>query len=197
MSNAQAFPLSWPTGIPRMTSRKKSQFGDHSVVSAVKEIRRNISLMGARLPVVSSNIPLRMDGDPYSNPGRMQDPGVAVYFQLKGKPYCMPCDMWQSVEENLWAVAKHIEAMRGMQRWGVGSVEQQFAGFKALAAQNQEAWWDVLCCRPDDDKDVIEKQYRARARTAHPDVAGGSHEIMSRLNQARESALAATGEMRY
>jgi hypothetical protein len=188
VSGAQAFPLSWPTGIARTVSRKKSQFGDHSVVSAVKEIRRNISLLGARLPVVSSNIPLRMDGDPYSNPGRMQDPGVAVYFQLKGKPYCMPCDLWQSVEDNLWAVAKHIEAMRGMQRWGVGSIEQQFAGFKALAASSKDAWWDVLECRSDASREVIEAQYKTRARTAHPDV-GGSHEAMALLNQARDQAL--------
>lgn len=192
MSNSQAFPLSWPTGIARTIYRKKSQFGDHSVVSAVKEIRRNITLLGARLPVVSSNIPLRMDGDPYSNPGRMQDPGVAVYFHLKQKPYCMPCDMWSSVEENLWAVAKHIEAMRGMQRWGVGSIEQQFAGFKALAAG--EHWWDVLECRADASREIIEAQYKTRIRTAHPDL-GGSHDAMSRLNVARDEAIASLGKL--
>jgi hypothetical protein len=188
MSSSQAFPLSWPNGIPRASSRSRSQFGAHTVVAAVKEIRRNITLLGGRLPVVSSNIPLRQDGDPYSNPGHMNDPGVAVYFQLKGKPYCMPCDMWHTVEENLWAVAKHIEAMRGMQRWGVGSIEQQFAGFKALAAG--ENWWDVLECLPTADPGIVDKQYRARLRSAHPDT-GGSHEAMTRLNKAREEALEA------
>jgi hypothetical protein len=192
VSSAQAFPISWPTGITRTVSRKKSQFGAHSVAEGVKEIRRQLSLLSARLPVISSNIPLRMDGDPYSNPGRMQDPGVAVYFQLKGKPYCMPCDLWQSVEDNLWAVAKHIEAMRGMQRWGVGSIEQQFAGFKALAATSQEPWTTVLECDLSADAETINARYKALARSAHPD-AGGSHEMMSRLNTARDSALAAAG----
>ncbi len=103
----------------------------------------------------------------------------------------MPCDMWQSVEENLWAVGKHLEAMRGMLRWGVGSVEQQFAGFKALTAGNQEDWWDILECLPTAGIDTINAQYRTRAHTAHPD-AGGDHSAMARLNQARDAALAAT-----
>lgn len=191
MASNQAHPLSWPQSLPRSASRRRSQFGTHTVVAAVKEIKRNIGLLSGRLPVVSSNIPLRQDGDPYSKPGRMNDPGVAVYFQLKGKSYCMPCDVWQTVEENLWAVAKHIEAMRGMQRWGVGSVEQQFAGFKALPAG--ENWWDVLECLPTAGADIIEKQYRVRLRGAHPDT-GGSHEAMTRLNSARQEALRQTQE---
>jgi hypothetical protein len=189
MSTSQAFPLSWPTGVPRIRRSVRSQFGAHSVAEGVKEIRRQLSLLGARLPVISSNIPLKADGNPYSDPGRMADPGAAVYFQLKDKPYCLPCDRWDRVEHNFWAIAKHLEAMRGMQRWGVGSVEQQFAGFKALAAQSQETWWNVLECLPSADIDTINAQYRTRARSAHPD-AGGSHELMARLNQARDSALA-------
>jgi hypothetical protein len=74
-----------------------------------------------------------------------------------------------------------------MQRWGVGSVEQQFAGFKALAAG--ENWWDVLECRPDASREIIEAQYRTRIRTAHPDT-GGLHQAMSRLNVARDEAIA-------
>lgn len=184
--------------VGRIRRSVRSQFGAHSVAEGVKEIRRQLTLLGARLPVISSNIPLKSDGNPYSDPGRMADPGAAVYFQLSGKPYCLPCDRWDRVEHNFWAIAKHLEAMRGMQRWGVGSVEQQFAGFKALAASSEstEPWWDVLCCRADATADMINNQYRTRARTAHPD-AGGSHAAMARLNQARESALAAaTGEMR-
>jgi hypothetical protein len=189
---AEAFPLSWPTGVPRVRRSLRSQFGTHSVAEGVKEIRRQLTLLGARLPVISSNIPLKADGNPYSDPGRMADPGVAVYFQLNGKPYCLPCDRWDRVEHNFWAIAKHIEAMRGMQRWGVGSVEQQFAGFKTLTAG--ESWWDVLECLPSADIDTINAQYRSRARSAHPD-AGGSHEMMARLNQARENALTQLGAL--
>ncbi len=186
MSTGQAFPLSWPVGIPRVRSRSAARFGEHSVAEGVKEIRRQLSLLGAHLPVISSNIPLKGNGDPYSDPGRMADPAAAVYFQLSKRPYCLPCDRWDRVEHNLWAIGKHLEAMRGMQRWGVGSVEQQFAGFKALTAG--ENWWDVLECPPDSPRDVIEAQYRTRIRTAHPDV-GGSDQAMARLNVARDEAI--------
>lgn len=187
MSSSQAFPLSWPSGVPRVTRRGQPQFSEHTVAECVKEIRRQLNLLGAKLPVISSNIPLKADGNPYSDPGRMADPAAAVYFQLNAKPYCLPCDRWDRVEHNFWAVAKHLEAMRGMQRWGVGSVEQQFAGFKALAAG--ENWWDVLECRPDASREIIEAQYRTRIRTAHPDT-GGLHQAMSRLNVARDEAIA-------
>ena len=71
-------------------------------------------------------------------------------------------------------------------------MERAFRGFAALAATSQEDWWDVLECLPTADVDTINAQYRVRARSAHPDVAGGSHAAMSRLNTARDSALAAT-----
>ncbi len=135
--------------------------------------------------VISTNIPLRQDGDPYSNPGRLNDPGVAIYFRLKDKPYCMPCDKWVAVEHNLWAVAKNIEAMRGMQRWGVGSVEQSFAGFAQLGSG--EDWRTVLGLTGRPAPDQVEAQYRRLAATAHPDK-GGSLEAMQRLNAARDAA---------
>ena len=81
--------------------------------------------------------------------------------------------------------------MRGMQRWGVGSVEQQFAGFKALVAG--ENWWDVLECRPDATREIIEAQYRTRIRTAHPNIEA-SHQAMTRLNVARDQAVAALAQ---
>ena len=75
-----------------VTRRGQPQFSEHSVAECVKEIRRQLNLLGAKLPVISSNIPLKADGNPYSDPGRMADPAAAVYFQLNSKPYCLPCD---------------------------------------------------------------------------------------------------------
>lgn len=82
--------------------------------------------------VISSNVELRQDGLPYSNRKTPEDPGVAVYFELDGEPYAMPCDKWDRVADNLYAIAKHLEAMRGMERWGVGSLQTAFKGFHAL-----------------------------------------------------------------
>jgi hypothetical protein len=106
---------------------------------------------------------------------------------------CFACDAYVTVRENAWAIAKTIEALRGIERWGASDMmERAFRGFTALPASvptPSEDWWDALECRRDASIDTINSQYRVRTRTAHPD-AGGSHDAMSRLNAARESALA-------
>ena len=86
---------------------------------------------------MSSNIPRGKQGSPISNIGVLKDPGVAVYFTIKEKPVSLACDKWVHVEDNIWAIAKHIEALRGQERWGVGSIEQAFAGYTALPAPGQ------------------------------------------------------------
>lgn len=186
MSNA--FPLAWPDGVPRAKYRNTSKFKMVTVAECIKELRRQTGLLSASGLVISTNIPLRMDGDPCSNPGRMQDPGAAIYFQMKKRPYCLPCDSWNTVEENLWAVGKHIDAMRGMVRWGVGSIEQQFEGFKRIESQISRAWWDVLEVNRQCSREIIIANYRRVARDRHPDQ-GGSESAMQELNLARDTAF--------
>ena len=190
---AQAFPLQWPNSVPRCARPQKAAFGYHSLAQAVAELRKQVSLLGPRYLTISTNVPLRQDGLPYSNPGRIQDPGVACYFRLDDADYCLPCDRWQTVEHNVWAIAKHIDAMRGMRRWGVGTAHQAFAGYKALAAKSGRDWWDVLRLSKSADRGSIETQFRYLSKTAHPDTPTGSHEVMAELNQAREQALAEVG----
>ena len=94
------------------------------------------------------------------------------------------------MQENLRAIVMHIGAMRGMERWGVGTAKQAFAGYKALpAAAGEEPWWDVLRCKPDTSAELIQAHYRRLVRDAHPDT-GGSEDAMARLNSARDRALA-------
>src|SRR5262249_31741204 len=81
----------------------------------------------------------RTDSAPYSGARKSYDVGAAVYFSLNKKPYCLPCDRWNRLPDNLAAIAAHLEAMRGMDRWGVGSIEQAFAGYKALPARGETA----------------------------------------------------------
>jgi DnaJ-domain-containing protein 1 len=84
--------------------------------------------------------------------------------------------------------------MRGIERWGTSDMlDRAFQGFAALPAPTAvEAWWDVLQVRRDDHTDAVEQSYRRLSKQAHPDL-GGSHEAMSRLNQARESFRAERG----
>ena len=144
-------------------------------------------LLATSKVVLSTNVPVRLDGFPRASEAKPRDPGAALYFNRNKQRICLPCDSWDRVEDNIYAIAMHISAMRGMERWGVGTVEQAFAGYKALSAG--EDWLDVLECRRDATKEVVDAQYKARIKTAHPD-AGGDHEAMTRLNMARDMAIA-------
>ncbi len=116
------------------------------------QIMAEISAINGVSLVISTNIELRNDGLPYSNRRAPADPGAAIYFILKKKPCVLACDRWDRVEDNLWAIAKHLEALRGQDRWGVGSVEQAFAGYTALPAPGESGaavWYQVLGCAHD------------------------------------------------
>jgi hypothetical protein len=175
----EAYPLTWPDGWKRVSRRTRSRFEVSGFGKARDFLLAEIRRMGGSGVILSTNIALRNDGLPYANSREPQDPGVAVYFRYQKREMCFACDAYVTVRENAYAVAKTIEALRG---------------FAALSSGSQEDWWDVLECLPSADIDTVNAQYRVRARSAHPD-AGGSHAAMSRLNQARDSALSRVAVM--
>jgi hypothetical protein len=150
-----------------------------------------IRLLGGTLPVLSTNIPLRLDGLPYANHRQPDDKGVAVYFALKGQQMCFACDRWDSLADNTQAIRKTIEALRGIERWGTGDmVQQAFTGFVALPAPPSA--WEVLGLKPGATSSEINAAYRDRAKKTHSD-AGGSDSEMARLNVARDELLRRAG----
>jgi hypothetical protein len=115
----------------------------------MNEIRK----LGSKQVVISSNLELRNDGLPRASQRAPTDQGVAVYFNLNGRSQCFPCDRWTTVEHNLWAIAKSIEALRGLERWGAKTmVDAAFRGFQALPAPDgspmigRPPWYVVTGC---------------------------------------------------
>jgi hypothetical protein len=101
----------------------------------------------------------------------------------------LACDKWNRPEDNLWAIAKHIDALRGQARWGVGSVEQAFAGYAALPHRSGPDPWEVLGVQQTATEAEVLAAFRHKARAAHPDT-GGSHDAFAELSQAKDIALA-------
>lgn len=207
-----AFPLSWPAGFPRSapTDRGRANFGTFkgagwsrdryvgkqamTVADAKDRLITELERLAARNVVISSNLELCRDGTPRSGRRDPDDPGVAIYFHLNGKPHCLPCDRWDRVADNLTAVAKHIEAMRGIARWGVGDVARAFAGFQALPppSEPQKRTWREVLRFPAGGPvgmtsaaflEEVEARYRQLARERHPDC-GGTNEQMVELTVA-------------
>jgi hypothetical protein len=191
--NEPTFPLQWPVGWPRTKYPTEARFGVRgqgvSMSAALDFVEEELQRLGARYPVISTNVRTRLDGRPLSNQGRPIDTGVAVYFTLKERRTVLACDKWNRPEANLWAIAKHIDALRGQNRWGVGSVEQAFAGYAALPHRSGPDPWEVLGLTCSASEEQVLAAYRQKARTAHPD-AGGSHDAFAELSQAKDIALA-------
>jgi hypothetical protein len=182
----EAWPLQWPVGKPRTEFPGTSKFGSRSIEQAVVILRKQVELLCGGSVVISTNIKLRLDGLPYAKQSQPTDKGVAVYFSHKKRPMCFACDRWDKIQDNIYAVAMTIEALRGIDRWGGGTMmEEAFTGFVALPSNSP---WDVLGLKPGSNREEIEAAYRAKAKKAHPD-AGGSHEQMARLNAARAELL--------
>jgi hypothetical protein len=205
MTEATSYPLAWPHGWPRNRTRSKARFssgGGKSVTISDGLNRLNGELRRLGVPdwnvIISSNLVLGQRGMPLANQAEPKDPGVAVYFKLRKQDRVLACDRWYRVAENLAAIAAHIDAIRRVDRYGVGTLDQAFAGYDALpppGAANRPPWRKVLGIAEDENTsaEAINAAYRDLARKFHPDVPGGSHEAMAQLNEARDAALQEIG----
>lgn len=189
----EAYPLQWPLGYKRtpkhdiQRSRFKSTTGKARDFLK-KEVER---LRGSQL-VISTNLPVKDNGDLYADFGRykIDDAGVAIYFKYKGAIRSMCCDKFQQVWENLNALAKSIEAIRAIERNGVSDfLDRAFTGFKELPSEEKLSCWQVLGIPPTKDMGTIKKAYLQKVRFAHPD-SGGSHESFIELQEAHKAATA-------
>lgn len=228
MQAVEAYPLHWPPGRPRTKNRERAQFhrkvehrySDGTLANWLKKqnltiadsrdrLHKEVGLLGGDGLIISSNLRLRQDGLPMSNQREPDDPGIAVYFQLSRQPRCVACDKWDRAADNLAAIAKFIEAMRGQLRWGVGDVNAMFSGFKALPdatvtmppMSEQEAAefmarglaafaaTDYLNGSKDFKTVWLSRAYREQAKRLHPDANGGVTSVDWHLLQRAKEIL--------
>jgi len=188
VEGAEAYPLHWPAGWPRNRYPKRARF-DASFAVARDSLFKQIKMLGGTHIVLSSNIALRRDGLPLAGQRQPTDKGVAVYFLRRGRQMVFACDRWDKVEDNMRAVEKTIDAIRGIERWGASEMmERAFQAFEALPAP--KSCWEVLGLFPGASREAVQQAYRDKARAAHPD-AGGTDAAMAELNRARDEALRA------
>jgi len=204
ITEQSAYPLSWPISWPRTPSHQRERGSFEGTPDRVRrdmlaEIDRIALGREARTHtirdyiIVSTNMPLRRDGEPMASRNEPVDPGVAVYFKRKGKQMCFACDKYDRVWKNMRSIHKTIEALRGIERWGSSQMmERAFTGFAALPppTSEQSNCWTILELPFGSTVEQINDRYRHLSQVRHPD-RGGSHDAMAALNKARQEALAA------
>lgn len=219
---ARRYPLSWPTGWKRTPpgERKRADFGKTieksyterfydgrppetktrkskaplSASDAALRLEAELDRLGAEDAKLSTSQKLRIDGTPRSDLAEPIDVGAAVYFTLNGKARVLACDRWTRVADNIAAIAQHIDALRRIERYGIGDLNQAFAGYAALppvGGTQGGDWRAELEIAPGErlTLEQVEAQWRALVKKRHPDN-GGSHDAVVRLNLARDAARA-------
>jgi hypothetical protein len=216
-------PLNWPFGWKRTSAadRRRSPFSETADVArqrynpatqkyetvnaratkrigmraAVTRLQDQLDRLGATDIVLSTNVELTLMGEPHAGRVNPSDVGVACYFRLLRADRVLACDCWQTVAENIAAIANHIDALRRIDRYGVGTIQQAFAGYDALpppSADNRPAWRATLGFRPESrvTVDDINLNYRTLAKKDPTN----EHRLLD-LNLAREAALRELGAM--
>ncbi|MEO5681435.1 MAG: hypothetical protein ABIQ88_02275 [Chitinophagaceae bacterium] len=186
----EAFPLQWPSGYQRTIERKQSSFR-LTAAQALADLQAELKLLAddVKSIVVSSNVPVKKNGDMYSDIANddLSDPGVAVYFMYNGSQVVLCADAWVTPAENVRAIGLAINALRGLGRWKVSDMlNRAFTGFKALPESITKPWWQVLQLSEAgrNNRATIELSYKTLAKSKHPDMPFGSHTDFTELQAA-------------
>lgn len=207
MTSPRRFPLQWPEHRPRTPAHRR-QTGKFTAdkrpittTVAVGRLDAELQRLGGMGPTLSSDVETNLNGTPKSG-RRPADPGICLYFTLRGKPFALACDTFNQVEQNIAALAAHLDATRAIARYGVASAEETLQSFSALpppatgpTTVMAKPWREILGLQPTfpggvdqvDALSIVEGRFRDRAGKAHPDN-GGSDAAMAELNAARSAA---------
>jgi hypothetical protein len=206
----EAYPLNWPLGYPRTSSWNQSNgpFKKKSIAVLRDSLLRELSLMGASNVIISSNMELRLDGLPRSNFDKKSiwDRAIAVYFIWNKEQRVLCCDSYCSWESNLIAITKTVEALRGLERWGVSkTLKRTFQGFtelppapEAKKASTIKPWRSILGLPFKNNYTWIEIKdaWRKRSFATHPN-RGGTAESFQEVQKAYAEAAAIAGIKDY
>lgn len=187
---------------------KKSPFygGYTDTLDRLEREMRHLGATDIVFLVDADHSHIRNDGWPKSTM-RPSTPGIIVTFETPAfGAMRYESGRFNSWEQNLRAVAMTLERLRAVDRYGCTKGEQ-YTGWKKLPTGMPTGEWasveaamrflcligqpSTLSVLPSD----LDTVYRAAARKAHPD-AGGSHEVMSKVNRAKdyiEKSVAAPG----
>lgn len=121
----------WPSEFSRTRRGRTFSAGWTSTMALLE---RELACLGAENGVIELAVTesdLRIDGWPYAH-ARPEHPGVIVSFDSEHGPLRYGTDAFPDWQENVRAIALGLEALRKVDRYGIGKRGEQYAGWKAL-----------------------------------------------------------------
>ncbi|HEY8819559.1 MAG TPA: hypothetical protein VIM25_12175 [Candidatus Limnocylindrales bacterium] len=113
---------------------------------------------------------VRQDGSPRANARPVGHPGVEISFESRYGRLTYATDVFDDWRDNVRAVAKGLEALRAIDRWGVAKRGQQYAGFAQITAGGPD---------PAKGKALVERAggIRQALMLHHPDHGGQARDL--------------------
>lgn len=183
----EAWP--WKETAHRGTSRFRSSWAAIDSLLRSEADKINASTVVLQIDVMERDI--RLDGWIKAT-ARPSSPRVVITIERwRADTLAFHCDSYLDWQDNVYAIAKTLEALRAIDRYGVSSSGEQYTGWKAIgdgrmtkdeAARLLAEVAGVPDRRPLD----IERSaplLRAARVAAHPDT-GGSHERFVKVEEA-------------
>jgi hypothetical protein len=200
MLNAQFRPLEqWPG--ERTKYRKDSTFRA-TYPKTLDELENELSKIKAKEIIIQveqlTRDDIRNDGWPRSGNWKngYGGPGVIVSFESPKGAMSFPCDKFRDWQDNLRAIAKSLEALRMVDRYGVTRGNEQYRGWTQIGNGNGKMdrasalkFVENLAGAPfgrATTPQIISEVCRALKIRYHPDREGGSHETFVAIGQAEE-----------
>lgn len=189
----EAYPLTWPVDFPRTKNPQRSRFSSKLTVGASRDaLLAELRLMKTTNIIISSDVPIKKDGMLYAT-YKVKDSGIAVYFTYKNSPTVLCCDKWNTIQDNLHAIERTVNALRQLERDGVSDLlNRVFTGFKALpqnAGEGNASWWIVLGLTTEATKDDVRRAFTKLSFQYHPDHNNGNAEHFLTIKKAYEIGM--------
>jgi hypothetical protein len=200
MLNAQFKPLEqWPG--ERNKNRKNATFRV-TYPKTLDELENELSKIRAKEIIIQveglTRDDIRNDGWPRSGTWKngYGGPGVIVSFESPKGAMSFPCDKFRDWQDNLRAIAKSLEALRMVDRYGVTRGNEQYRGWTQIGNGNGKMdrasafrFIETLTGAPiklPATVETIAAIIKTLKVAHHPDKPGGSHETFVAIGQAEE-----------
>lgn len=192
---------SWPGPFP--TEHVRSPFSA-PLSTTLSELDRELWYLGTGSRNAPSVLAMalsegdfrKVDGLPRAN-ARPDHPGVVLYIESMVGPLSYPCAKFDSWTDNLRAITLGLNGLRRLERYGITSANEQYAGWKALPAAGAVAATgaegaEALLRRVSGlaDETDLNRVYRVARANAHPDRVANTGE-----NAKMWTEIVAAGEL--
>ena len=199
----------WPVPMQDGNGHKNAPFRT-GYEKTIRDLEYEIHKLGAEEYVIETfhrEREIRRDGMPRADSGEPHKSGVIVSFTSKHGNLRYPCCTFDRWRDNLRAIALGLEALRKVDRYGISTHGEQYAGYAALPAPGDLVARGVETMTQGAAAAFIAKQsggvhsptevlessncfaaaYRACCHRLHPDRNGGDDADFKRLQQAKKA----------